>query len=245
MSSTLDAPPAAPRGSGDSGDAGYAKHLKNRHIQMIGIGGAIGSGLFMGSAGRLHSAGPSLIFAYAICGAVAMIVVRALGEMVLYRPSSGAFVSYSREFIGEKGAYAAGWFHFTNWAFTLIADSTVIASFLIFWSPLKDALPQGGWAAIALVTALAINLIGVKLFGEMEFWFSAIKVGTIILFMLASIYFIIVGQDLSGGGKPASAGVHNITDSGFFPNGVSPMFTPADRRHLRLRRHGAHRRRRR
>lgn len=93
MSSTLDAPPAAPRGSGDSGDAGYAKHLKNRHIQMIGIGGAIGSGLFMGSAGRLHSAGPSLIFAYAICGAVAMIVVRALGEMVLYRPSSGAFVS--------------------------------------------------------------------------------------------------------------------------------------------------------
>ena len=225
MSSTLDAPPAAPRGTGDSGDAGYAKHLKNRHIQMIGIGGAIGSGLFMGSAGRLHSAGPSLIFAYAICGAVAMIVVRALGEMVLYRPSSGAFVSYSREFIGEKGAYAAGWFHFTNWAFTLIADSTVIASFLIFWSPLKDALPQGGWAAIALVTALAINLIGVKLFGEMEFWFSAIKVGTIILFMLASIYFIIVGQDLSGGGKPASAGVHNITDSGFFPNGVSPMFT--------------------
>ena len=225
MSSTTNAPAPQPAAKQDSGDAGYAKHLKNRHIQMIGIGGAIGSGLFMGSAGRLHDAGPSLIFAYAICGAVAMIVVRALGEMVLYRPSSGAFVSYSREFIGEKGAYVAGWFHFTNWAFTLISDSTVIASFLIFWSPLKDALPQWGWAAIAVTVAVAVNLIGVRLFGEMEFWFSAIKVATIVIFMLVSIYFIITGQDLSSGSQHASAGLHNITDNGLFPNGVSPMFT--------------------
>ena len=95
MSSTPDAlKNSAASDSRDSGDTGYAKHLKNRHIQMIGIGGAIGSGLFLGSAGRLNEAGPSLIFSYAICGAVAMIVVRALGEMVLHRPSSGAFVSY-------------------------------------------------------------------------------------------------------------------------------------------------------
>ena len=225
MSSSSTSAEVSASGTQDSGDAGYAKHLKNRHIQMIGIGGAIGSGLFMGSAGRLVAAGPSLIFAYAICGAVAMIVVRALGEMVLYRPSSGAFVSYSREFIGEKGAYAAGWFLFTNWAFTLIADSTVIASFLIFWSPMKHALPQWGWAAVALTVALTVNLIGVKLFGEMEFWFSAIKVGTIILFMLVSIYFILTSHDLSAPGKPASAGLHNITDHGLFPHGISPMFT--------------------
>lgn len=209
----------------DSGDAGYAKHLKNRHIQMIGIGGAIGSGLFLGSAGRLHSAGPSLIFSYALCGAVAMIVVRALGEMVLHRPSSGAFVSYSREFMGEKAAYVAGWFHFTNWAFTLISDSTVIATFLIFWSPLKEALPQWGWAGIAVITAVLVNLIGVRLFGEMEFWFSIIKVATIIAFMVVSIYFILTSKDLSSGSAHTTAGLHNITDSGFFPNGSSPMFT--------------------
>ena len=100
MSSTPDAlQNPATSDTRDSGDAGYAKHLKNRHIQMIGIGGAIGSGLFVGSAGRLHEAGPSLIFSYAICGAVAMIVVRALGEMVLHRraraPSSPTVASSS------------------------------------------------------------------------------------------------------------------------------------------------------
>ena len=208
----------------DAGDVGYSKHLKNRHIQMIGIGGAIGSGLFLGSAGRLHTAGPSLIFSYLVCGAVAMIVVRALGEMVLHRPSSGAFVSYSREFIGEKGAYVAGWFHFLNWAFTLIADSTVIAKFLSFWKPVSDALAQWELAAIALIIVLIVNLIGVKWFGEMEFWFSIIKVVTILVFMVVSIYFIITSKDLSQGNLHATAGLHNITDHGFFPHGASPMF---------------------
>ena len=216
--------PADAPHSRDAGDAGYAKHLKNRHIQMIGIGGAIGSGLFLGSAGRLNEAGPSLIFSYAICGAVAMIVVRALGEMVLHRPSSGAFVSYSREFIGEKAAYAAGWFHFINWGFTVIADSTAIAGFLIFWKPISDALPQWALALLALTIVLVINLIGVKWFGEMEFWFSIIKVVTIIAFMFVSIFFIVTSKDLSSDGQHATAGLHNITDSGFFPNGVSPMF---------------------
>ena len=207
--------------SRDSGDTGYAKHLKNRHIQMIGIGGAIGSGLFLGSAGRLNEAGPSLVFSYAICGAVAMIVVRALGEMVLHRPSSGAFVSYSREFIGEKGAYAAGWFHFLNWAFTLIADATAIATFLYFWKPVSDALPKWALALIALAVVLAINLIGVKLFGEVEFWFSIIKVAMLVVFMVVAIYFIITSHRL-GADTP---GLHNITDKGLFPNGASHMWT--------------------
>ena len=197
MSSTPDAlKNSAASDSRDSGDTGYAKHLKNRHIQMIGIGGAIGSGLFLGSAGRLNEAGPSLIFSYAICGAVAMIVVRALGEMVLHRPSSGAFVSYSREFIGEKGAYAAGWFHFLNWAFTLIADATAIATFLYFWKPVSDALPKWALALIALAIVLAINLIGVKLFGEVEFWFSIIKVAMLVVFMVVAIYFIATSHQL-------------------------------------------------
>ncbi|GAA1351783.1 amino acid permease [Falsarthrobacter nasiphocae] len=218
-SMTKAAPPAAA-----SDNEGYSKGLKNRHIQMIGIGGAIGSGLFVGSASRLHQAGPSLIISYAICGIVAMIVVRALGEMVLHRPTPGAFVSYSREFLGEGAGFAAGWFHFLNWAFTIIADCTAIAVFLSFWPGIRDSVPQWGLAAIALAVVLAVNLIGVKLFGEMEFWFSAIKVAAIIIFMLIAIFFIVTQADLSGNGQQATAGFHNITDSGFFPNGVSPMF---------------------
>lgn len=98
----------------DAGDAGYSKALKSRHVNMIAIGGAIGTGLFLGAGGRLADAGPSLFIAYAICGVFAFLVVRALGELVLHRPSSGAFVSYAREFLGEKGAYTAGWMYFLN-----------------------------------------------------------------------------------------------------------------------------------
>ena len=211
--------------SGDAGDHGYAKHLGGRHIQMIAIGGAIGSGLFLGSASRLNQAGPSLVLSYLACGAVAMVVVLALGEMVVHRPSSGAFVSYSREFIGEKGAYVAGWLHFVNWAFTLIADATTMAIFLSFWRPISEALPQWALAAIGLVVVLVVNLIGVKLFGELEFWFSMVKVGAILAFMVVAIAFIVLGTDLGTDGRPATAGLHNITDGGLFPHGVSPMFT--------------------
>src|SRR6185369_17862258 len=89
-------------------DEGYHKGLKPRQVNMIAIGGAIGTGLFLGAGGRLHNAGPALAIAYLVCGVFAFFVVRALGELVLYRPSSGAFVSYAREFMGEKGAFAAG-----------------------------------------------------------------------------------------------------------------------------------------
>ena len=118
----------------DAGDAGYSKDLKSRHINMIAIGGAIGTGLFLGAGGRLASAGPSLAIAYAVCGVFAFFVVRALGELVLYRPSSGAFVSYAREFMGEKGAFAAGWLYFLNWSTTAIADITAAATYAHFWA---------------------------------------------------------------------------------------------------------------
>ena len=215
---------ASQRDARDAGDVGYAKSLKNRHIQMIGIGGAIGSGLFLGSASRLQSAGPSLVLSYLACGAVAVIVVMALGELVVHRPSSGAFVSYAREFIGEKSAYVAGWLHFTNWGFTLIADATTLAIFLSFWRSIKNAVPQWGLAAIGLAVVIVVNLIGVKVFGEMEFWFAIVKVGAIVAFMLVAIYFVATGTDLSGGGQQATAGWHNVTVSGFFPHGIGPVF---------------------
>ncbi|MET3163238.1 UNVERIFIED_ORG: L-asparagine permease, partial [Arthrobacter sp. UYEF10] len=99
-------------------DKGYHKNLKPRQIQMIAIGGAIGTGLFLGAGGRLNAAGPSLVIAYAVCGFFAFLILRALGELVLHRPSSGSFVSYAREFFGEKAAFVSGWFYWINWATT-------------------------------------------------------------------------------------------------------------------------------
>src|SRR3979411_1068628 len=93
----------------DREDAGYHKALKNRQIQMIALGGAIGTGLFLGAGGRLASAGPALFLVYALCGIFVFLILRALGELVLHRPSSGSFVSYAREFFGEKAAFVVGW----------------------------------------------------------------------------------------------------------------------------------------
>ena len=103
-------------------ESGYQKGLKSRQIQMIAMGGAIGTGLFMGAGQRLHDAGPGFLAVYAICGVFVFFVLRALNELVLHRTSSGSFVSYAREFLGEKAAFAAGWLYFPDWAFTAVAD---------------------------------------------------------------------------------------------------------------------------
>ncbi|MEV4916928.1 amino acid permease [Streptomyces tirandamycinicus] len=203
----------------DAGDAGYRKDLKSRHINMIAIGGAIGTGLFLGAGGRMASAGPSLFIAYALCGVFAFLVVRALGELVLYRPSSGAFVSYAREFMGEKGAFTAGWLYFLNWSTTAIADITAAAVFAHYWAAFSD-VPQWVLALIALAVVLTANLISVKYFGEMEFWFAIVKVGALVLFMLIGI-FLVVTQHEVGGHTP---GLSTIADNGgVFPGGVMPM----------------------
>ncbi|MFF1692343.1 amino acid permease [Streptomyces sp. NPDC058257] len=203
----------------DAGDAGYSKDLKARHVNMIAIGGAIGTGLFLGAGGRLHSAGPALAVAYLVCGIFAFFVVRALGEMVIYRPSSGSFVSYAREFLGEKGAYVAGWMYFLNWSTTGIADITAIALYTHYWSFFTD-IPQWALALIALAVVLAINLISVKYFGEMEFWFAIVKVAALIAFMLIGI-FLLVTQHKVGGETP---GISVITDNGgFLPHGLMPV----------------------
>jgi L-asparagine permease len=203
----------------DAGDEGYRKSLQTRHINMIAIGGAIGTGLFLGAGGRLAQAGPSLAIAYAVCGLFAFFVVRALGELILYRPSSGAFVSYAREFIGEKGAYVAGWLYFLNWSTTGIADITAIALYAHYWSAFK-AVPQWLLALLALAIVLTLNLVSVRLFGEMEFWFALIKVATLVVFMGIGI-FLLVTQHPVGGAAP---GPQLISDhGGLFPLGVLPM----------------------
>ncbi|MFE7131657.1 amino acid permease [Streptomyces sp. NPDC057638] len=203
----------------DAGDAGYSKDLKSRHINMIAIGGAIGTGLFLGAGGRLAGAGPSLAIAYAVCGVFAFFVVRALGELVLYRPSSGAFVSYAREFMGEKGAYTAGWLYFLNWSTTTVADITAAATYAHFWSLFSD-IPQWILALIALAVVLTANLISVKYFGEMEFWFAIIKVVALVGFMLIGIFLLVTQQDI--GGHTPGFGTISEND-GIFPMGALPM----------------------
>ncbi|MET3987304.1 amino acid permease [Streptomyces sp. PvR034] len=216
--------PAAPKASAqpvhvDAGDEGYSKDLKSRHINMIAIGGAIGTGLFLGAGGRLANAGPSLAIAYAVCGVFAFFVVRALGELVLYRPSSGAFVSYAREFMGEKGAYTAGWLYFLNWSTTTVADITAAATYAHFWSMFSD-IPSWILALIALSVVLTVNLISVKYFGEMEFWFSIVKVGALVAFLLVGIYLVATSHPVDG----HTPGLGSITDNGgIFPAGMLPM----------------------
>ncbi|MBT1004238.1 amino acid permease [Paenarthrobacter sp. DKR-5] len=201
---------------------GYHKGLKPRQIQMIAIGGAIGTGLFMGAGGRLAGAGPALVITYAICGFFAFLILRALGELVLHRPSSGSFVSYAREFFGEKAAFATGWLYWLNWAMTAIVDVTAVALYMHFfakyWSPV-GAVPQWVFALGALLLVLGLNLVSVKVFGEMEFWFALIKVLALVAFLAVGLYFVIFGTPLPG----HETGFSLISDhGGVFPNGLLP-----------------------
>jgi len=204
-------------------DAGLHKGLRGRQIQMIAVGGAIGTGLFMGAGGRLAGAGPALMLSYAVCGFFAFLILRALGELVLHRPSSGSFVSYAREFFGEKAAFVSGWLYWLNWAMTAIVDITAIALYMHFFAkyvPWIDAVPQWAWALAALLTVLGLNLVSVKVFGEMEFWFALIKVVALVAFLLIGTYFVIFGTPV-----PAhEVGFKLIADhGGLFPNGLLPV----------------------
>jgi L-asparagine permease len=200
-------------------DEGYHKGLSNRQIQMIALGGAIGTGLFLGAGGRLASAGPGLFVVYGICGIFVFLILRALGELVLHRPSSGSFVSYAREFFGEKVAFAAGWMYFLNWAMTGIVDTTAIAHYCHFWKAFH-VIPQWTLALIALVVVLSMNLISVKLFGELEFWAALIKVLALVTFLVVGTVFLAGRFKVDGHDTGTS-----LWDShgGLIPTGLLPL----------------------
>ncbi|SEO86289.1 amino acid permease [Amycolatopsis saalfeldensis] len=192
----------------------YTKALGKRQVQMIAIGGAIGVGLFLGAGGKLHTVGPSLVFSYAICGIAAYFVMRALGELVMHQPTSGSFVVYARKFIGPWAGFVSGWMYWLNWAMTGIAEITAVAIYVHKWLP---DLPQWITALVALGVLLAVNLLSVKLFGELEFWFSVVKVLAIVVFLVTAVGLVLTGANIGG----ATAGVHNLTDhGGFFPAGI-------------------------
>ncbi|WP_327093583.1 amino acid permease [Nocardia vinacea] len=200
-------------------DHGYHKSLKPRQLQMIAMGGAIGTGLFLGAGGRLASAGPGLFVVYAVCGVFVFFILRALGELVLHRPSSGSFVSYAREFFGEKAAFIAGWMYFLNWSMTGIADTTAIAQYFHYWAGFTH-IPQWVLALIALVLVLGVNLVSVKWFGEMEFWAALVKVAALSAFLIIGTVFLIGRFTVKG----AATGPSVVADhGGLFPAGILPL----------------------
>lgn len=200
-------------------EAGYHKGLKPRQVQMIGIGGAIGSGLFLGAGGRLAKAGPGMFLVYAVCGIFVFLILRALGELVLHRPSSGSFVSYAREMFGEKAAYAVGWMYFLGWSMTSIVDTTAIATYLRRWSTFA-AVPQWALALIALIVVLSMNLISVEWFGELEFWAALVKVFALAAFLVVGLVFLGGRYHIDGQPTGVSVWTHH---GGLFPAGLIPM----------------------
>lgn len=191
---------------------GYKQSLGRRQVQMIAIGGAIGTGLFLGSASRLHSTGPALLFSYAFVGVIAFFLMRALGELVLHRATSGAFVSYMREFYGEKWAYVTGWMYWLNWALTGIAELSAVGLYIQYWYPL---MPTWATVLIALVVVLVINLLSARAFGEFEFWAALAKVGAILVFLAVGLVVVVGGFNIG----THQAGFSNLWSNpgGFWP----------------------------
>ena len=223
---------------------GYKQTLSRRHVQMIAIGGAIGTGLFLGSASRLHSVGPALLLSYAFVGVIAYFLMRALGELVLHRPTSGAFVSYMREFYGEKAAYVTGWMYWLNWALTGIAELSAVGLYVQYWIP---TMPTWATVLIALAVVLVINLLSARAFGEFEFWAAIAKVGAIVVFLVVGTIVVVFGLNVGD----HKAGFSNLWSN---PGGFWPTQDPVQlvrpaaghvRRRVRLRGDRDGRRRRR
>lgn len=196
----------------DAEQVGYKQTLGRRHVQMIAIGGAIGTGLFLGSASRLHSTGPALLISYAVVGVIAYFLMRALGELVLHRATSGAFVSYMREFYGERWAFVTGWMYWLNWALTGIAELSAVGLYIQYWFP---TMPTWATVLIALAVVLVINLLSARAFGEFEFWAAIAKVGAIVVFLVVGLVVVIGGFSIGG----HQAGFHNLWSNpgGFWP----------------------------
>ncbi|MFI1972834.1 proline-specific permease ProY [Streptomyces cinnamoneus] len=195
-------------------EGGYKRSLGTRQTQMIAIGGTIGTGLFLGAGTAISQAGPSLILWYAVAGAVLFLVVRALGELLMYRPASGSFADYAREFLGPFWGYATAWTYWIMWVTTGMAEITAAGTFVRYWAP---DFAQWKTALIALVVLTCANLISVKIFGELEFWFAMIKVTAILGMILIGVGVLILG--FGDAGDTASVS-HLWADGGIAPHGV-------------------------
>src|SRR5438552_8194079 len=195
-------------------EQGLQRGLKDRHIQMIAIGGAIGVGLVLGAGRAISMAGPGLILSYAIGGIAVFFIMRALGELLMYRPVAGSFASYAEEFVGPFAGFATGWSYWFMWVTIGMAEITAVSVYVHYWLP---DLPRWLPALVTLVVLYLTNRIAVSLFGELEFWFALIKVVMILAMIGIGIAILAFGITPLG----ATASVSNLwRGQGFMPFGL-------------------------
>jgi amino acid transporter, AAT family len=194
-----------------------SRGLSNRHIQLIALGGAVGVGLFYGSASTIQLAGPAVIFSYMFGGLIIFTIMRALGEMAVAEPVSGSFSSYANRYLGPFAGYLTGWTYWFMWVIVGMAEITVVGVYVNYWFP---DIPQWASAFAALVLITGVNLINVRAYGEFEFWFAMIKVIAIIGMIIAGLGIILFG--FGNGGD--SLGFSNLwSHGGMFPNGMKGL----------------------
>ncbi|MET9362002.1 amino acid permease [Streptomyces sp. NPDC006632] len=188
--------------------------LKQRHLTMLGLGGVIGAGLFVGSGAGIAVAGPGIIVSYLIAGAIAMLVMRMLGEMSAAMPASGSFSVHAERALGRWAGFSVGWLYWFLLVVVLAVEATGAAKIANGWAP---GVPQWAWVLIFMVVFTAANLASVKNFGEFEFWFAALKIFAIVAFLALGLLAIFgVLPDTS------AVGLSNLTgQGGFLPAGVS------------------------
>ncbi|KOX64481.1 amino acid permease [Pseudomonas psychrophila] len=195
------------------------RSLSNRHIQLIAIGGAIGTGLFMGSGKTISLAGPSIIFVYMIIGFMLFFVMRAMGELLLSNLKYKSFIDFASDLLGPRAGYFTGWTYWFCWIVTGIADVIAISGYTHFWFPdIPLWLPAIGCVALLL----SLNLITVKMFGELEFWFAMIKIVAICALVCTGLYMVTTAFQSPTGNSASLANLWN--DGGMFPHGVMGFF---------------------
>ncbi|EKT4561579.1 D-serine/D-alanine/glycine transporter [Pseudomonas putida] len=202
------------------GDAHALKrNLSNRHIQLIAIGGAIGTGLFMGSGKTISLAGPSIIFVYMIIGFMLFFVMRAMGELLLSNLQYKSFIDFAADLLGPWAGFFTGWTYWFCWIVTGIADVIAISAYTQFWFP---DMPLWIPALTCVGLLLTLNLMTVKMFGEMEFWFAMIKIVAICALVCTGFYMVAAAYQSPAGHAAALANLWN--DGGMFPHGAMGFF---------------------
>lgn len=186
--------------------------LKNRHIQLVALGGAIGTGLFLGVSQSIQLAGPSALLGYALGGVVAFLIMRQLGEMVVEEPVAGSFSHFAHRYWGDFAGFLSGWNYWALYILVGMAELTAVGIYVHHWFP---DVPTWVSAAVCFVLINAVNLAAVRFFGEFEFWFAIIKVVAILGMIAFGGWLLLSGQ---GDGQ---ASIENLwRHGGFFPNGL-------------------------
>ena len=190
--------------------------LSARHIRFIALGSAIGTGLFYGSAEAIRQAGPSVLLAYLLGGAVIYLVLRSLGEMAVRSPVAGSFGEYATQYMGALAGFLTGWTYALEMVVVCLADVTAFGVYMGFWFP---EVPRWIWVLSIIFFVGAINLLSVKVFGEVEFWLSLVKVLAIVAMIGGGIAILLWGTSTDHGAPQGGANLWN--DGGFFPHGLA------------------------